>query len=48
MPASELRGELARLLSANGGDGGVRPQKRPAPAPASKAKKEEPKAKKRR
>jgi DNA-binding NtrC family response regulator len=48
MPANELRGELARLLSANGADGGARPQKRPAPAPASKAKKEEPKAKKRR
>jgi DNA-binding NtrC family response regulator len=45
--ASELRNELAGLLSANGGDG-ARAQKRPAPAPAPKAKKEEPKAKKRR
>jgi DNA-binding NtrC family response regulator len=45
---SELRGELSRLLSANGNDGGARAEKRPAAAPAGKAKKEEPKAKKRR
>jgi DNA-binding NtrC family response regulator len=48
MSASELRGELSRLLSANGGDGVPRVEKRPAPAAPSKAKKEEPKAKKRR
>jgi hypothetical protein len=45
---SELRGELSRLLSANGHDGGARAEKRPAAAPAGKAKKGEPKAKKRR
>ena len=45
---TELRGELARLLSANGSDGAARPEKRPASAPAPKPKKEEPKAKKRR
>ena len=48
MPPAELRGELSRLLSVNGGDGAARPEKRPPPAPAPKAKKEEPKAKKRR
>jgi DNA-binding NtrC family response regulator len=47
MSTSELRSDLSRLLSANGGDG-ARPEKRPAPAAASKAKKDEPKAKKRR
>ena len=44
----DLRGELSRLLGANGSDGAGRAEKRPASAPASKAKKEEPKAKKRR
>ena len=44
----ELRGELSRLLGSNGTDGGQRPEKRPASAPPQKAKKEEPKAKKRR
>jgi DNA-binding NtrC family response regulator len=45
---AELRGELSRLLGSNGADGGQRPEKRPASAPPQKAKKEEPKAKKRR
>jgi DNA-binding NtrC family response regulator len=44
----ELRGELSRLLGSNGGDGGARPGKRPVSATVPKAKKEEPKAKKRR
>ena len=44
----DLRGELSRLLGANGSDGAGRAERRPASAPASKAKKEEPKAKKRR
>ena len=48
MPTTELRGELSRLLSVNGGDGAARPERRPAPAPAPRAKKDEPKAKKRR
>ena len=46
--AGELRGELSRLLGSNGADSGSRPEKRPASAPPPKAKKEEPKAKKRR
>jgi DNA-binding NtrC family response regulator len=46
--ASELRGELSRLLSANGHDGGGRVEKRPPTAPAAKSKKEASKAKKRR
>ena len=45
---TDLRSELARLLSANGSDGAARPEKRPASPPAAKPKKEEPKAKKRR
>ena len=45
---SELRGDLSRLLGSNGADGGGRVEKRPASTPAPKAKKEEPKAKKRR
>ena len=48
MTASELRSELSRLLSVNGGDGAARVEKRPAPVPPPKAKKEDPKAKKRR
>jgi DNA-binding NtrC family response regulator len=44
----ELRGELAQLLGTNGSDGASRPQKRPASVPAARAKKEDPKAKKRR
>ena len=44
----DLRGELSRMLGANGGDGAGRAEKRPASAPAAKTKKEEPKAKKRR
>jgi DNA-binding NtrC family response regulator len=44
----ELRGELSRLLGSNGADGGQRPEKRPVSPPSQKAKKEEPKAKKRR
>jgi DNA-binding NtrC family response regulator len=48
MSPSELRGELSRLLSANGADAGARPEKRSAPVQAPKAKKEAPKAKKRR
>jgi DNA-binding NtrC family response regulator len=44
----ELRTELSRLLGSNGADGGARPEKRPASAPPPKAKKDEPKAKKRR
>ncbi len=45
----ELRGELSRLLGPNGADGGgARPEKRPVSASPAKAKKEEPKAKKRR
>jgi DNA-binding NtrC family response regulator len=44
----ELRGDLSRLLGSNGTDGGQRPEKRPVSAPPQKAKKEEPKAKKRR
>ena len=44
----ELRGELSRLLGSNGADGGQRPERRPVSAPPQKAKKEEPKAKKRR
>ena len=42
----ELRGELSRLLGANGADGAARAEKRSAPPP--RAKKDEPKAKKRR
>ncbi len=45
---SELRSDLSRLLGSNGTDGGARAEKRPASAPPAKAKKEEPKAKKRR
>ena len=48
MSTGELRTELARVLSANGAEGGARVEKRPAPPPAPKAKKDEPKAKKRR
>jgi DNA-binding NtrC family response regulator len=44
----ELRSELSRLMGSNGADGGARTGKRPVSAPAQKAKKEEPKAKKRR
>jgi hypothetical protein len=44
----ELRSELSRLMGSNGADGGARAGKRPVSAPAQKAKKEEPKAKKRR
>jgi DNA-binding NtrC family response regulator len=45
---TELRGELSRLLSMNGQDGAARAEKRPAATTSAKAKKEEPKAKKRR
>jgi DNA-binding NtrC family response regulator len=49
MPTMELRGELARLLSTNGGDGASPPEKRAtAGVAAPKAKKVDPKAKKRR
>ncbi|HEU5186362.1 MAG TPA: sigma-54 dependent transcriptional regulator [Gemmatimonadaceae bacterium] len=44
---AELRGELTRLLSGNGAENGARVEKRTVTA-AVKAKKEEPKAKKRR
>ena len=44
---AELRGELTRLLSGNGTENGARAEKRAVTA-APKAKKEEPKAKKRR
>ncbi len=44
----ELRGELSRLMGSNGADGAARPEKRSVSAPPTKAKKEEPKAKKRR
>ena len=45
---SELRDDLSRLLGSNGADGGGRVEKRAASPPAPKAKKVEPKAKKRR
>ena len=51
MPTTELRGELTRLLSTNGGDGGAPHVEKRATASAvapSKAKKADPKAKKRR
>jgi DNA-binding NtrC family response regulator len=48
MSAVEVRSELSRVLSANGGDGATRPDKRAAPVAAPKAKKDEPKTKKRR
>ncbi|MGQ0713555.1 MAG: sigma-54-dependent transcriptional regulator [Gemmatimonadaceae bacterium] len=50
IPLTELRGELSRLLSPNGGDGTGHSGKRvAAPAPvAAKTKKADPKAKKRR
>jgi DNA-binding NtrC family response regulator len=50
MPTMELRGELARLLSTNGGDGVSPPVKRATAGgvAAPKAKKVDPKAKKRR
>jgi DNA-binding NtrC family response regulator len=48
MSTGEVRSELSGLLSGNGADGAVRAEKRAAPAVTSKAKKEQPKAKKRR
>jgi DNA-binding NtrC family response regulator len=45
---SELRSDLSRLLGTNGTDGSARAEKRPASGPPPRAKKEEPKAKKRR
>jgi transcriptional regulator with PAS, ATPase and Fis domain len=52
IPLGELRGELSRLLSMNGGDGASHAEKRPASVPAAaaapKPKKADPKAKKRR
>jgi DNA-binding NtrC family response regulator len=44
----ELRSDLSRLLGSNGADGGSRAERRPVSATAQRAKKEEPKAKKRR
>jgi DNA-binding NtrC family response regulator len=50
MPTAELRGELGRLLSTNGSDGASHAEKRPTAGAvaAPKAKKVDPKAKKRR
>jgi hypothetical protein len=50
MPTAELRVELGRLLSTNGSDGASHAEKRPTAGAvaAPKAKKVDPKAKKRR
>jgi DNA-binding NtrC family response regulator len=48
MSASDVRNELSQVLSLNGGDGAMRPEKRAAPVAAAKGKKEDLKTKKRR